>query len=293
MRKRALVWGINARPPVWLQWFLTLAPLVLFLVWYKYQSDIYLAENARGKLFPSYTMMSERLWSLAAFADISWYWVWGMIPIPAHITFTGNLLWNDTVISLIRLLSGLTLASVIGLVIGLNTALFPVARYLALPWIITLSFVPVVAVLPILLIALGIGEEAKVMLIFLGLVFFVTRGMHQAVREIPVTLLIKARTLGAGDMKLTYKIVLPMIMPKLLESVRLNLGTAWFCLMTGEAIAAQQGLAYRIFLFRRVGPDMAGIIPYVIWITLLAFVMYYLTMWAQWRLYPWSEGNGS
>ena len=100
-------------------------------------------------------------------------------------------------------------------------------------------------------------------------------------------LLVNARTLGATDLGLTYRVVLPMVIPDLLQTMRLNMGIAWYCLLMGEAIAAQQGLGYRIFLFRRVGPDMAGILPYVICITLFAFAIYYLLGCIERRLFPW------
>ncbi len=312
MRKRSLLFGIHASPPLWLKGIYVLIPLVIALVMYHHFSSGFLVANPEGKLLPSFIMMAERSWSLASFFDlhvqewltyafeIPWLqwqspfvitkWIWIDIPLEMHITaWHGNLLWSDTAVSLTRLFYGLSLAVVVGMLFGINIALFPGLQYLALPWIVALSFVPVVAILPILLIALGIGEGAKITLIFLGLVFFIIRDMVSTVREIPGELLVKARTLGASELGLVYRVVLPMSMPNLLESVRMNLGTAWFCLMTGEAIAAQQGLAYRIFLFRRVGPDMAGIIPYVIWITLLAFALYSLLVYAQRWLYPWKE----
>ncbi len=292
MRARALLFGIHARPPRWLQWVYIVVPLLIVLAAYEYYSLAYLADNPRGKLLPSFTMMVQRFWVLAHVdhVDIKWAWIWEYIPVP-DITLAGQVLWSDTAVSLARLFAGLVIASVIGLFLGLNIALFPSLQYWVLPWIVALSFVPVVAVLPILLIVFGIGEEAKVMLIFLGLMFIITRDIYARAGEVAPELLIKARTIGATELGLTYRIVLPMIMPSLFDSIRLNLGTAWFCLMMGEAIAAQQGLAYRIFLFRRVGPDMAGIIPYVVWITLLAFGIYYVLGCVQRSLYPWKERN--
>lgn len=288
MRRQNVLFGIHAQPPRWFKWVLILVPLIVVLGMYEHASMRYLAENPRGKLLPSFTMMAERFWALAAFAEVHVQWH-GSIPVP-EIAFVGNLLWSDTLISMIRFFVGLSLAAFVGLMLGLNIALFPGLQCLILVWVVALSFVPVVAVLPILLITLGIGEEAKISLIFLGLVFFITRDIVSTVKEVPHELLVKARTLGASELGLAYRVVLPMIMPRLLESVRLSLGPAWLFLITGEAIAAQQGLAYRIFLFRRVGPDMAGIIPYVLWITFLAFSIYALLVWAQKRLYPWKEG---
>jgi NitT/TauT family transport system permease protein len=142
------------------------------------------------------------------------------------------------------------------------------------------------ALLPILLIVVGIGDAAKITLIFLGVVFFITRDIYATTKEIPQELLVKARTLGASELALVYRVVLPMVIPRLFESVRQSLGVAWWALIASEGIAATEGLGYRIFLVRRY-LDMAAIIPYVLWITFLAFAAYSILLYAERRLYPW------
>jgi NitT/TauT family transport system permease protein len=77
-----------------------------------------------------------------------------------------------------------------------------------------------------------------------------------------------------------------MVMPRLLETVRQSLGVAWWALIASEGIAATEGLGYRIFLVRRYF-DMAAIIPYVLWITFLAFAIYSILQFVERRLYPW------
>ena len=289
MRKRALLLGIHAEPPRWLQIvYMSIVPVIAIAGYYWISSN-YLADNPHGKLLPSFMMMLRRFLVLTSFSGIDFElnWVWGFIPVP-DITLIGSLFWGDTAISLfLRLLTGVAIASAVGLILGLNIAMFRTLQFLVLPWVTVLSFVPVVAVMPILLIVLGIGEEAKIVLIILGLVFIITLSMYEKTREIAQELLVNARTLGATDLGLTYRVVLPMVIPDLLQTMRLNMGIAWYCLLMGEAIAAQQGLGYRIFLFRRVGPDMAGILPYVICITLFAFAIYYLLGCIERRLFPW------
>ena len=72
-------------------------------------------------------------------------------------------------------------------------------------------------------------------------------------------------------------------------SVRLSLGSAWLFLIAAEAIAATEGLGYRIFLVRRY-LAMDVILPYVAWITFLAFALdFALKRYSQWR-YPWFHG---
>ena len=84
--------------------------------------------------------------------------------------------------------------------------------------------------------------------------------------------MIKAQTLGASTWQVVLRVALPQTMPRLIEALRLSLGPACLFLISAEAIAAESGLGYRIFLVRRY-LAMDVILPYVAWITLLAFLM--------------------
>ena len=79
---------------------------------------------------------------------------------------------------------------------------------------------------------------------------------------------------------------LPQVLPRLISAVRLSLGAAWLFLIAAEAIAATEGLGYRIFLVRRY-LAMDTILPYVLWITWLAFLIDWgLARLSRW-LFPW------
>jgi len=84
------------------------------------------------------------------------------------------------------------------------------------------------------------------------------------------------------------RVLLPQLMPRLIDSVRLALGAGWLFLIASEAVAATDGLGYRIFLVRRY-MSMDLILPYVAWITLLAFLFDTLLRWANTRLFPWHQ----
>ena len=84
------------------------------------------------------------------------------------------------------------------------------------------------------------------------------------------------------------RVVLPQSWPRLIDSLRLTLGSAWLFLIAAEAIASTEGLGYRIFLVRRY-LAMDVILPYVVWITLLAFFMDWLLRKARTVASPWME----
>src|SRR5690606_32295193 len=128
------------------------------------------------------------------------------------------------------------------------------------------------SVLPILFIMFGLGEPAKVLLIVVGITPFIIRDLALRTAEIPHEEIIKAQTLGASTWQIVLRVVVPQMLPRLIDAVRLSLGAAWLFLIAAEAIASNAGLGYRIFLMRRY-LAMDVILPYVAWITLLAFAL--------------------
>src|SRR5450755_3652748 len=126
--------------------------------------------------------------------------------------------------------------------------------------------------LPILFIVVGLGEAAKITLITIGVAPVIARDLALRAGELPREQIIKAQTLGASTWQLVLRVVLPQMWPRLVDALRLTLGSAWLFLIAAEAIASTEGLGYRIFLVRRY-LAMDVILPYVAWITLLAFAM--------------------
>ena len=129
--------------------------------------------------------------------------------------------------------------------------------------------IPPLAILPVLFIVLGLEETAKIALIVIGIAPCIARDLALRVGELPKEQIIKAQTLGASTWQLIVRVVLPQLWPRLIDSLRLSMGSAWLFLIAAEAIASTEGLGYRIFLVRRY-LAMDVILPYVVWITLLA-----------------------
>lgn len=266
---------INRQPNRPIGLLLGASPFVLVLVVYAIASAARLAENPNDPILPALTTMAESFLRLAT----------------EESRRTGEiLLWVDTFASLTRLGLGVAISAAMGLVVGIFTGLIPYARRGFGPFVAVLSMIPPLAVLPILFIAFGVGELAKVMLIVFGVAPFIMRDIQQRVEELPREQLIKAQTLGASTWQLILRVVLPQVFPRLLDAVRLALGSAWLFLIASEAIAATEGLGYRIFLVRRY-LDMEVILPYVAWITLLAFTLDMALRLLSRILFPWYAGK--
>ena len=142
------------------------------------------------------------------------------------------------------------------------------------------------AILPILFIVFGLGELSKVMLIIIGICPIMIRDLQLRTDALPNEQILKAQTLGASSWQTIIAVVIPQILPKLIEAVRLTLGSAWLFLIAAEAIAATEGLGYRIFLIRRY-LAMDVILPYVLWISVLAFVMDWLLRKLSVHAFSW------
>jgi NitT/TauT family transport system permease protein len=155
------------------------------------------------------------------------------------------------------------------------------------PFIAVLSMIPPMAVLPILFISFGLGEVSKLVLITIGVAPFMIRDLSLRAAEIPPEQLIKAQTMGASTWQIVLRVVLPQVLQRLIDSVRLSLGPAWLFLISAEAIAATDGLGFRIFLMRRY-LAMDVILPYVAWITILAFCMDWGLGRLSRALFPWA-----
>ena len=189
-----------------------------------------------------------------------------------------------------RLGTGLLVATALALVVGVANGILPYVRAGLSPLVAVISMIPPMAMLPILFIVFGLNELSKVVLIVIGVAPFLMRDLQARVMEMPGEQLIKAQTLGASSWQIVLRVVLPQMLPRLLDSVRLSLGPAWLFLISAEAIAAEVGLGYRIFLVRRY-LAMDVIIPYVVWITLLALISDLALRLVNRALFPWLEAG--
>jgi len=266
---------INRVPSKPLAVLLAALPFVLALIAYSVASDIRLSANPQDKLLPALSTIGET----------------------AHRLFTepdrrsGDiLLWQDTAASLTRLLLGVGIAAAISLILGMAIGLFPYVRSGMSGFVAVVSMIPPLAILPILFIVFGLGEVSKVVLIVIGITPFMTRDLSQRVLDIPTEQLIKAQTIGASSLVIALRVTLPQILPRLLSNVRLSLGSAWLFLIAAEAVASDVGLGYRIFLVRRY-LAMDIILTYVIWITLLAFIIDWALKTASRKAFPWMEAG--
>ena len=266
---------INRRPGRPLAVFLALLPFALAALVYLAGSQARLAVNPADKLLPAPAQILDT--AIAAVTE-------------PDKRSGAILFWNDTAASLMRLAQGVGIAAALALALGLLIGLLPLGRAALASFVAAVSMAPPLALLPILFIVFGLGELSKVALIVIGTAPFMIRDLSQRVLETPAEQIIKAQTLGASSAVVALRVALPQLAPRLVQAVRLSLGPAWLFLIAAEAIAATEGLGYRIFLVRRY-LAMDVILVYVLGITVLAALMAFglrrLSAWA----FPWAEAR--
>jgi NitT/TauT family transport system permease protein len=266
---------INQKPGRGGAILLSLLPFILVVCAYLFYSHARLMENPGDKLLPAPSTIAATIHRYAFEEDER----------------SGEILWwTDTWASLERLLTALGISACIGLAVGLSIGVLPYVRATFAPFVAALSLIPPLAILPILFIVAGLGELAKVTLIIIGVAPVIVRDLAMRVDELPNEQIIKAQTLGASTWQLVVRVVLPQLWPRLIDALRLCLGSAWLFLIAAEAIASTEGLGYRIFLVRRyLAMDL--ILPSVAWITLLAFSMDWLLKLLRTKAFPWAAAS--
>ena len=248
-------------------------PFIALLVVYIVASHLRLAENPNDKLLPALGTIAETFHSYAFEEDRR----------------SGQVLfWVDTWASLKRIGAALAISATLGMVLAVAIGVVPRVRAFLSPLLGTIAMIPPLAVLPVLFIVLGLEETAKIALIVIGIAPCIARDLALRVGELPREQLIKAQTLGASTWQLIVRVVLPQLWPRLIDSLRLSMGSAWLFLIAAEAIASTEGLGYRIFLVRRY-LAMDVILPYVVWITLLAVLADFGLRVLRKRAFRWAE----
>jgi NitT/TauT family transport system permease protein len=160
----------------------------------------------------------------------------------------------------------------LGVFIGLYMGIFAYAEKILYKFVLFFDKVPALAVLPILYVAMGTGEKTKIALIVIGVAPTIILDAYLRVKAVHDEQIVTGLTLGASTPEITYKIVFPQVFPEVLNTIRLNFKSVILFLLAGEAINANAGVGYRIFVAKRT-IDMATIIPYVLLISLAAFLV--------------------
>ncbi|WP_445173293.1 ABC transporter permease [Microcoleus sp.] len=191
------------------------------------------------------------------------------LPSPGKVLEAFGRLWNtrellkDTVASLWRVGVGFLFALVFSIPIGVLMGSFPSIRALLEPMFGLMRYMPAPAFIPLLILYLGIGEEPKITLIFIGVFFFNSLMVMDTVKFVPKDLIEATYMLGGNRWEILTQVIFPHVLPGILDASRINLAAAWQLVIVSELIAATEGLGRRISVagrFLRTDEIFVGLI---------------------------------
>ncbi|MBW4574836.1 MAG: ABC transporter permease [Aphanothece sp. CMT-3BRIN-NPC111] len=219
-------WGIAEDIPKSLTWILmALSICVPFLLWW-------ILSNS-GLVKPLFLPTPVQVWS--AFQKL---------------LATGDL-QKDIAYSLFRVISGFLLAALISIPLGTLMGTFASIRALMEPIIGIVRYMPAPAFIPLLILYFGLGETPKILLIFIGTLFFNTLMVMDAVKFVPKELIETSYTLGGQRRQVLLQVIFPFILPAAIDACRVNMAASWNLVIVSELVAATEGLGRRITVAQR------------------------------------------
>jgi NitT/TauT family transport system permease protein len=159
--------------------------------------------------------------------------------------------WTDVRVSLLRVTAGFLLSAAIAVPVGILLGAFKPLESFFQPVNEFIRYVPVPALVPLVMLCFGIGETAKIVLIFIGTFFQLVLMVADEIRRVGFELLQVSYTLGATRREVLLRVIWPAAKPGIFDALRLCNGWAWTYLIVAELIAANEGLGFRILKFSR------------------------------------------
>lgn len=161
--------------------------------------------------------------------------------------FREDELLGDIGISLYRIIMGFLLGTIPGIIIGLAMGLFWPVRVFLMPLASAIYAIPKIAILPLVIIAFGIGELSKIMIVAISIFFLVALNTMSGVLSIDNQYRDVARNLGASRWELFWTVALPGSLPAIFTGMRLSLGFALVVIVGAEFLAADKGIGFMIW----------------------------------------------
>lgn len=194
----------------------------------------------------------------------------------------------DIRLSVLRVLIGVAVGCALSLPVGFVLAWFPTLRAMFDPIINFCRALPPIALTPLVIIYLGIGEEARLFVLVWAAFFASVVVLYEGIAAVEDIYVRAGRALGANDLELFRRVIVPATVPQMFVAVRVALGVSWATLVAAELIAAQRGLGasiQRSASFFRTEDVYAGILL----IGVCALLMDISVRLVQVRAVSWQE----
>jgi len=215
------------------------------------------------------------------------------LPTPTQVITAGSRmiqsgeLWENAQASLTLVIIGWIIATALAVPLGILMGSLKIVEAFLEPIVDFVRYLPVSAMIPLLILYIGIGIEEKIAVIFIGTFFQLILLVADVATHVANDLLDSAYTLGASRFRVLTTVLIPATLPGVMDALRITLGWAWTYLIVAELVAAEHGLGIMILESER-GLRTDRIFVGLVTIGLLGFASDFLFKWLHRRLLPWS-----
>ncbi|GAB1483095.1 ABC transporter permease [Treponema sp.] len=194
--------------------------------------------------------------------------------------------FKDISISLQRVLIGFGLAFICSVPIAFLMGWYPKVRNIVEPWIQFFRTIPPIALIPLVILAMGLGEAPKYTIIFVAAFLVMVVTIYQGIKEVDKTLVKAAYTFGAEDKDLFFDIMIPAAFPYILVGARLGMAASLTTLIAAELTGTTFGLGARIQGAQQF-MDTSIVLLGIITIGIIGFVLDKVLLLIEKRLSKW------
>ena len=190
------------------------------------------------------------LWHLASTYKFNFIINFENIPTPETVwtqfvaLLKTDIFYKHIYISIRRILIGFSLATFLGVIIGIIMGRFRLMSDILMPYIEILRPIPAVAWIPLAILMLPTEESSIIYITFLGAFFPIVLNTIHGVEQTPAMLVRAAESLGASNRAILWHVVLPGALPSIMAGLAIGMGVSWFSLLAGEIISGQYGIGY-------------------------------------------------
>lgn len=199
-------------------------------------------------------------------------------------------LWTDMGTSVFRITMGFIISVVAGVPLGILCGSFKPVESVIAPICEFVRYMPVPAFVPLVIVWCGIGEAAKIAIVFLGCFFQLVLMIADDTRSVSDDLLSSSYTLGTSRWTTITKVLIPAMAPKMMLTLRMMIGWGWTYLTVAELVASNSGLGYSILKAQRF-LHTASIFSGIIVIGILGLITDRLFAFAIKKMFPWDDAN--
>lgn len=197
-------------------------------------------------------------------------------------------LWENISASMFRVFAGFFLAFAAALPIAFLMGWYSTVRVLMEPWLQFFRTIPPIALIPLVIVVVGIRESAKISVIFFCSFLVMVIAIYQGVTNVDAVLIKAARTFGATDRHLFFTVIVPASFPYILVAARLGISTALTSLIASEMTGSKVGLGNMI-QEASLYFDMARVIMGILVIGLIGLVLDKSVLFLERKLTTWQE----